>query len=196
MYRTAEVTSHDGADLSSVDATVAFWVSVSTWEDRFERVLLEAVLGWLLDDWSLERPVIMTNEMLDHQIATIESLGLTRRFDYGREQGHVHVPRLRVMPYLREEPLEILIRPSPRGAKSALTHGNPQSDRQPVGQTPTERALRNPARGDEPAPQIGPYAVLGNRAVASAPDRPGSGSGEPRQRRLGWSGQSRVLERA
>ena len=30
MYRTAEVTSHDGTDLSSVDATVAFWVRVST----------------------------------------------------------------------------------------------------------------------------------------------------------------------
>jgi hypothetical protein len=26
----------------------------------------------------------VTNEKLDHQIATIESLGLTRRFDYDR----------------------------------------------------------------------------------------------------------------
>jgi hypothetical protein len=84
MYRTAEVTSHDGTDLSSVDATVSFWVRVSTWEDGFEGSLLEAVLGWLRDDWSLERPVIVTNEKLDHQIATIESLGLTRRFDYDR----------------------------------------------------------------------------------------------------------------
>ena len=86
MYRTAEVTSHDGTDLASVDATVAFWVRVSTWEDGFERALLEAVLDWLRDDWSLERPVIVTNEKLDHQIATIESLGLTRRFDYDREK--------------------------------------------------------------------------------------------------------------
>jgi RimJ/RimL family protein N-acetyltransferase len=86
MYRTAGVASHDGTDLSSVDATVAFWVRVSTWESGFERALLEAVLGWLRDDWSLERPVIMTNERLDHQIATIESLGLTRRFDYDRDK--------------------------------------------------------------------------------------------------------------
>ena len=86
MYRTAEVASYDGTDLSSVDATVAFWVRVSTWESGFERVLLDAVLGWLRDEWSLERPVIMTNERLDHQIATIESLGLTRRFDYDREK--------------------------------------------------------------------------------------------------------------
>lgn len=85
MYRTAEVVSHDGTDLSSVDATVAFWVRVSTWESGFERALLDAVLGWLRDDWSLERPVIMTNERLDHQIATIESLGLTRRFEYDRD---------------------------------------------------------------------------------------------------------------
>ena len=84
MYRTAEVTTHDGTDLSSVDATVAFWVRVSTWESGFERVLLAALLGWLRDDWSLDRPVIITNEKLDHQIATIESLGLTRRFDYDR----------------------------------------------------------------------------------------------------------------
>jgi hypothetical protein len=28
----------------------------------------------------------MTNEKLEHQIATIESLGLTRRFDYDREK--------------------------------------------------------------------------------------------------------------
>jgi RimJ/RimL family protein N-acetyltransferase len=86
MYRTAEVASHDGTDLSSVDATVAFWVRVSTWENGFERDLLDAVLGWLRDDWSLERRVIMTNERLHHQIATIESLGLTRRFDYDRDK--------------------------------------------------------------------------------------------------------------
>ena len=86
MYQTAEVTSHDGMDLSSVDATVAFWVRVSTWENGFERALLESVLGWLRADWSLDQPVIMTNEKLDHQIATIESLGLTRRFDYDRDK--------------------------------------------------------------------------------------------------------------
>jgi hypothetical protein len=86
MYRTAEVTSQDGTDLSSVDATVAFWVRVSTWEDGFERALLATILGWLRDDWPLERPVIMTNEKLEHQIATIESLGLTRRFDYERDK--------------------------------------------------------------------------------------------------------------
>ena len=86
MYRTAVVTSHDGTDLTSVDATVAFWVRVSTWEDGFERDLLDAVLGWLRDAWSIERSVIVTNEKLDHQIATIESLGLTRRFDYDREK--------------------------------------------------------------------------------------------------------------
>ena len=86
MYGAAQVTSHDGTDLSSVDATVSFWVRTSTWEDGFERTLLAAVLDWLRDDWQLERPVIMTNATLDHQIATIESLGLTRRFDYIRDK--------------------------------------------------------------------------------------------------------------
>lgn len=86
MYRTAVVTSHDGTDLSTCDATVSFWVRPSTWDDGFERTLLEAVLGWLRNEWSLERSVIITNEMLDHQIATIESVGLTRRFDYDRDK--------------------------------------------------------------------------------------------------------------
>ena len=65
MYRTAEVTTHEAAG--------------------FERTGLVAVLDWLRDDWSLERPVIITNEKLDHQIATIEGLGLTRRFDHDRD---------------------------------------------------------------------------------------------------------------
>ena len=86
MYHTAEVASHDGTDLSNVDSTVFFWVRASTWEDGFERELLAAVLDWLREDWSLERPVIMTNAKLHHQIATIESLGLTRRFDYVRDK--------------------------------------------------------------------------------------------------------------
>ena len=86
MYLTADVSSHDGTDLSTVDATVSFWVRPATWENGFERVLLAAVLGWLRQDWPLNRPVVITNEHLHHQIATIESLGLTRRFDFDRHK--------------------------------------------------------------------------------------------------------------
>lgn len=86
MYQTAEVTSHDGTDLSTTDATVSFWVRPATWAQGFERTLLDAILGWLRDDWSFDRAVILTNEALDHQIATIESAGLTRCFDYDREK--------------------------------------------------------------------------------------------------------------
>ena len=84
MYKSAEVTSHDGSDLSTIDVAVSFWVRPSTWSDGFERTLLEALLGWLRGTWSFERAAIITNEKLDHQIATIESVGLTRRFDYDR----------------------------------------------------------------------------------------------------------------
>jgi len=86
MYRSAEVTSHDGTDFSSFDITVAFWVRVSTWEHGFERDLLDAVLSWLRDDWPIRGTLVMTNESLDHQIATIESLGLKRRFEYDRDR--------------------------------------------------------------------------------------------------------------
>jgi GNAT superfamily N-acetyltransferase len=83
--QTAEVTSVDGTGLSSYDATVSFWVRPSTWGNGFERTLLAAVRSWLRDDWAIERPVFLTNEHLDHQIATIDSLGLARRFDYDRD---------------------------------------------------------------------------------------------------------------
>ncbi|MEL6892869.1 MAG: hypothetical protein AAFP84_14825 [Actinomycetota bacterium] len=86
LYRTAQVTSLDGTDLSSVDATVSFWVRVSTWDDGLERVVLAAVLDWLREEWSIERPVVITNEHLEHQITSIESLGLTRRFTYDRDK--------------------------------------------------------------------------------------------------------------
>jgi len=86
MYKTAQVTSHDGTGFSSYDVTLMFWVRTSTWEDGFEGALLMSVLAWLRDDWSVERPVVLTNEKLDHQIASIEGLGLTRRFDYDRDR--------------------------------------------------------------------------------------------------------------
>lgn len=86
MYKTADVTSHDGTDLSTTDAAVSFWVRPSTWGDGFETTLLEALLDWLRDAWPFERAAIITNEKLDHQIATIESVGLTRRFSYDRDK--------------------------------------------------------------------------------------------------------------
>ncbi len=86
MYRTAEVTSYDGTDFATVDCTLSFWVRESTWKAGFEGGLLEAVLAWLRDDWSVERPLVLTNEKLEHQIATFESVGLTRRFDYDRDK--------------------------------------------------------------------------------------------------------------
>ncbi len=84
IYDAALVTSHDGTDFRHIAATVSFWVRPSTWERGFERMLLDAVLAWLRRDWALDGWVIVTNEHLDHQIRTIESLGLTRRFDYDR----------------------------------------------------------------------------------------------------------------
>lgn len=86
MYLSADVTSQDGTELSTVDATVSFWVRPSTWDEGFERVVLGAVLDWLHRDWLIKRPVIITNEHLHHQIATIEGLGLTRRFDFDRDK--------------------------------------------------------------------------------------------------------------
>ncbi|MEM9465962.1 MAG: hypothetical protein AAGA90_11345 [Actinomycetota bacterium] len=86
MFPSAVVTSHDGTDFGSVDLVMAFWVRASTWDDGFEAVLLEAVLEWIRTDWSVSSPVVMTNEALEHQIASIESVGLVRAFDYDRDK--------------------------------------------------------------------------------------------------------------
>lgn len=86
MYRSAKVMSHDGTALESLDATMAFWVRESTWAEGFERELLDAVIDWLDDVWAIEQWVVLTNEHLDHQMVTIESLGLRRRFDYDRDK--------------------------------------------------------------------------------------------------------------
>ena len=84
MYSTAEVTTWDGTDLSTVDGTVSFWVRPSTWHQGFEGVILRVILNWLRNDWVFNRAVILTNEALTHQIETIESLSLSRRFSYDR----------------------------------------------------------------------------------------------------------------
>ena len=86
MYPSAEVTSHDGTDFSSVDLVMGFWVRTSTWADGFEATLLDAVMRWIRSDWSVGAPVVVTNTELATQIASIESVGLTPKFDYDREK--------------------------------------------------------------------------------------------------------------
>ncbi|MEM7248033.1 MAG: hypothetical protein AAF533_22055 [Acidobacteriota bacterium] len=49
--------------------------------------MLEAAWAWIREDWPVRAPALMTNAALDHQIATIEAVGLTRRFSYDREKG-------------------------------------------------------------------------------------------------------------
>ena len=86
MYPSATVSSHDGSDFTTVDLLLGFWVRTSTWADGFEATLLAAVLAWIERDWSVTAPVVVTNDALDTQIASIESVGLTRRFDYDRDK--------------------------------------------------------------------------------------------------------------
>ena len=57
-----------------------------TWAGGFEQTLLDGVWGWVRNVWSVETPVAMTNVALEHQIATIEAAGLTRRFAYDRDR--------------------------------------------------------------------------------------------------------------
>ena len=86
MWRTAEVTAGDASGFASVDLVVAFWARVDTWAGGFERTLLDGVWDWVRNGWSAETPVVMTNVALEHQVATIEAAGLTRRFSYDREK--------------------------------------------------------------------------------------------------------------
>ncbi len=86
MWRTAEITSGDDAGFGGVDLVFSFWARVDTWAEGFEHTLLAGVWQWIHDAWSVQTPVLMTNVALEHQIATTEAVGLTRRFSYDREK--------------------------------------------------------------------------------------------------------------
>lgn len=66
---------------SDCDAVFLFWVRKSRLAQGIDRSLLDAVLTWSKRDWSLDTPVVMTNEHFDQQVAMIEGTGLRRRFE-------------------------------------------------------------------------------------------------------------------
>lgn len=76
-----DVTAVDEDQWPDCDAVFLFWVRKSRLAQGMDRSLLESLLTWFERDWSFDSPVVMTNEQVNQQVATIERAGLRRRFE-------------------------------------------------------------------------------------------------------------------
>ena len=81
MFTGALVTATGADQWSDCDAAVLFWVRKSRLPEDLDRVVLDALVGWLDGHWSFKAPVIVTNEQFEQQVATIEGTDLRRRFE-------------------------------------------------------------------------------------------------------------------
>lgn len=77
----ARVTAVGEDQWSDCDAVFLFWVRKSRLAEDMDRSLLDSLLTWFEQEWSVEAPVVMTNEQFDQQVAMIEGSGLRRRFE-------------------------------------------------------------------------------------------------------------------
>ncbi len=81
MFAGATVTTSGADQWSECDATVFFWVRKSRLREELDHALLDSLLRWFDEEWSLKDPVIVTNEQFEQQVAMIERTDLRRRFE-------------------------------------------------------------------------------------------------------------------
>ena len=74
----------DGAQWSAYGAAITFWARQSRLADALDEHLLEALNTWFEEDWPLGPHLIVTSESFAQQVATIERVGMQRRFRYNR----------------------------------------------------------------------------------------------------------------
>ena len=77
----AQVKAVDVHPWSDCDAVFLFWVRKSRLAQGMDRSLLDSLVTWFDRDWSIDSPVVMTNEQFDQQVAMIEGTALRRRFE-------------------------------------------------------------------------------------------------------------------
>lgn len=80
-FSGADVTAVDVDRWSACDAMVFFWVKKSRLAGGMDRELLDSLVGWFGREWSFEKPVFVTNEQFEQQVAMIEASDLQRRFE-------------------------------------------------------------------------------------------------------------------
>ncbi len=79
MFSRPQISAIDGARWSDYEAAVYFWVRTSRLADGLDRRLVEALEAWFEHNWRIEH-LIVTNEQVEQQVATIESADLQLRF--------------------------------------------------------------------------------------------------------------------
>ena len=77
----SSVTARDGADWTTVDAVVYFWVRADREADALDARLVDAVRRWFSDDWAFARVVYVTSELVTRQTALLDRAGLSVRFE-------------------------------------------------------------------------------------------------------------------
>ncbi len=80
MFSRAKISATDGSRWQDFSAAVYFWIRKSELADGLDRRLLTALVPWLDRDWHFEKPLFITNEQFEQQVAMVESAGLPLKF--------------------------------------------------------------------------------------------------------------------
>jgi hypothetical protein len=80
MYSRPQISAVNGGAWAAHEVAVYFWVRTSRLADGLDRRLLDALGTWFRQEWGLAEPLIITNEQVTQQVATIEDAGLQLRF--------------------------------------------------------------------------------------------------------------------
>lgn len=72
MFSRPRIVATDGAQWAEYEAAVYFWIRTSRLSDGLDGRLLAALGPWLEHEWRIEHPLIITNEQVEQQVATIE----------------------------------------------------------------------------------------------------------------------------
>jgi hypothetical protein len=79
-FTRSQITPAGELRWEDYDAAVYFWVRTSRLADQTDCKLLDALRSWISQDWSLGRPLFVTNEQFTQQVDMFEDANLQVRF--------------------------------------------------------------------------------------------------------------------
>lgn len=80
MFSRPQIVATDGAQWAAYEVAFYFWVRTSRLSDGLDQRLLEALGPWFAHEWRIEHPLVVTNEQVEQQVATIEHANRQLRF--------------------------------------------------------------------------------------------------------------------
>ena len=81
LFTKAQFTSLGGARWSDFELAAYFWVRKSRMIDQLDERLLKALDLWLQQEWHVMRHLVVTRELVEQQVALIESSGRSLHFE-------------------------------------------------------------------------------------------------------------------